>query len=111
MTLYYSEDEVVVTVSGLTRARLTTYVEAEIVVPEHGPQGPVYREVDVARLQLLSELTEHFDLSEDGLVVVMRLVDQMHGLRSDLHCVLRAIAQEPEDVRARLAKALRSARA
>jgi chaperone modulatory protein CbpM len=107
MTLYYSEEEVVVTVAGLTRARLTSYVEAEIVLPVKGAEGPVYRQVDVARLQLLAELTEHFDLSDDGLAVVMRLVDQVHALRSDLRSVLTAITQEPEDVRARLARAVR----
>ena len=107
MTLYYSEEEVVVTVSGLTRARLVAWVEAEIVLPVQGAQGPVYRQVDVARLQLLAELTEQFDLSDDGLVVVMRLVDQMHALRSDLRSVLTAITQEPPDVRERLSKAVR----
>ena len=109
MTQFYSEEEVVVTVAGLTRARLVSYVEAEIVLPMQGEQGPVYRQIDVARLQLLAELTEHFDLSDDGLAVVMRLVDQVHALRSDLRCVLNAITQEPEEVRARLAKAVRGA--
>lgn len=110
MTQFYSEEEVVVTVSGLTRARLVAYVEAEIVLPVQSAQGPVYRQIDVARLRLLAELTEHFDLSDDGLAVVMRLVDQVHALRSDLHCVLGAITREPEDVRARLAKAVWGAR-
>jgi chaperone modulatory protein CbpM len=110
MTRFYSEEEVVVTVSGLTRARLVSYVEAEIVLPVQGEQGPVYRQIDVARLQLLAELTESFDLSEDGLAVVMRLVDQVHALRADLRCVLDAITQEPEEVRARLTRAVRGAR-
>ncbi len=110
MTLYYSEEEVVVTVSGLTRARLTAYVEAEIVLPVQGAEGPVYRQVDVARLRLLADLSEQFDLSDDGLGVVMQLVDQVHALRSDLRCLLAAIAEEPEEVRARLARALRATR-
>jgi chaperone modulatory protein CbpM len=110
MTQFYSEEEVVVIVSGLTRARLVSYVEAEIVLPVHGAQGPVYRQIDVARLQLLGELTEHFDLSDDGLAVVMRLLDQVHALRSDLHRVLDAITQEPEEVRVRLARTVRGTR-
>jgi chaperone modulatory protein CbpM len=110
MTLYYSAEEVVVTVSGLTRARLTALVEAEIVLPVQGAQGPLFRQVDIARLQLLSDLSEHFDLTEEGLGVVMQLVDQVHALRSDLRCLLTAIAQEPEEVRARLTRAVRGAR-
>jgi chaperone modulatory protein CbpM len=110
MMRYYSEEEVVVTVAGLTRARLVAYVEAEIVRPAQGERGPVYRDVDVARLQLLAELTEHFDLNDDGLAVVMRLIDQLHAARSDLRSVLTAITREPEDVRARLSHAVRGRR-
>jgi chaperone modulatory protein CbpM len=106
MTRYLSEDEVVVAVSGLTRARLVAYVEAEIVRPVQGEQGRAYRQVDVARLQLLGDLTENFDLSDDGLAVVMRLIDQLHALRADMRCVVNAILREPEEVRSRLARAV-----
>lgn len=110
MTGYYTEDEVVITVTGLTRSRLVAYVEAEIVLPVQSAQGPVYRQIDVARLQLLADLTEHFDMSEDGLAVVMRLVDQLHALRSDLRSILTAITLEPEDVRTRLSGAVKAGR-
>jgi chaperone modulatory protein CbpM len=107
MTRFYSEDEVLVTVAGLTRARLTIWIETEIVLPVESEAGRVFRQIDLARLQLLTDLTEQFDLSDDGLGVVMRLVDQVHALRSDLRSVLTAITQEPPEVRDRLSKAVR----
>ena len=106
MTLFYSEEEVVATVSGLTRARLTAFVQAEIVWPVQGEGGPVFRQIDVARLQLLRDLSEQFDMSEDTLAVVMTLIDQLHEVRADLKSVLRAITEEPVEVRQRLGVAL-----
>jgi chaperone modulatory protein CbpM len=106
MTVYYSEEEVVTTVQGLTRAKLTAFVEAEIIWPVQSERGPVYRQVDVARLHLLHDLSDQFEMSEDALAVVMRLLDQLHEVRADLRSVLRAITEEPADVRARLGRSV-----
>jgi chaperone modulatory protein CbpM len=106
MTAFYSEDEVVATVPGLTRARLIAFVQAEIVWPVQGERGPVYRQVDVARLQLLHDLTDQFEMSDDTLAVVIALIDQLHEVRADLRSVLRAITDEPVEVRQRLGLAL-----
>jgi chaperone modulatory protein CbpM len=106
MTVFYSEEEVVETVHGLTRARLTAFVQAEIVWPVHGERGPVYRQMDVARLQLLRDLSDQFEMSDDALAVVMTLIDQLHEVRSDLRSVLRAITDEPVEVRERLGRAV-----
>jgi chaperone modulatory protein CbpM len=106
MTVFYSEEEVVTTVNGLTRAKLTAFVEAEIVWPVQSERGPVYRQVDVARLQLVGDLSDQFDMSADALAVVMRLIDQLHAVRTDLRSVLQAITEEPADVRERLARSV-----
>ncbi|OSP56127.1 chaperone modulator CbpM [Pseudoruegeria sp. SK021] len=102
MTDRYSEDEVLAAVTRLTRSRLVTYVEAEIVMPLHTPQGPVFQRADLARLTLMCELAEGFDLDEDGLGIVLSLIDQLHQARQDLHSVAQAVAQEPEAVRHRI---------
>ena len=107
MTEYYSEDEVVATVPGLTRARLVAFVEARIVWPVQTERGPAYRRIDLARLELLRDLAEDFELSEEALGVVMSLVDQLHGARADLRSVLTAITAEPQEVRERLTLVLR----
>ena len=107
MSEFYSEDEVVATVPGLTRARLVKFVAARIVWPVQGEQGAVYRRVDVARLELLRDLADDFELPDDALAVVMSLVDQLHSVRADLRAVCRAITQEPAEVRERLTVVLR----
>lgn len=106
MSAYLSEDEVVAAITGLTQARLVRLVQSEIVWPVAGPAGPVYRRLDVARIELALDLTDRFEMSDDALGVVMTLLDQLHGVRADLRSVLSAIAREPAEVRRRLGQAV-----
>jgi chaperone modulatory protein CbpM len=110
MTDRFSEDEIIVTVTGLTRQRLVQFVEAEFVCPVQTDAGPVYRGIDQARLELLCELSEQFDLEDDALGVVISLVDQLHGVRAELRSVLDAVEAEHPDVRDRIARLVFEAR-
>ncbi len=106
MTKRYSEEQAIEAVALLTRHRLTTFIEAEIVMPLCTDEGMVFRQVDIARMELLCELTEEFSLDEDALVIVISLIDQLHAARDELRRVLQAVEAEPEEVRRRLAAAL-----
>jgi chaperone modulatory protein CbpM len=106
----FSEDEAVARVARLTRPQLVAFVEAHIVTPVHSDRGPVYRRLDLARMELLCDLSDEFDLDADALGIVISLVDQLHGVRAELRCLVEAIAAEPPDVRARLSAAARRAR-
>lgn len=110
MTHFYSETQVVEAVTSLTQIRLTSFVEAGFVQPMHTGDGPAFRQIDLARLDLLCELSEQLDLEESALEIVMSLVDQLHGVRAELRAVLGALAVEPDEVRARIADALSAAR-
>jgi chaperone modulatory protein CbpM len=109
MTDRYSEDQVIAAIAELTRPRLVAFVEARLVVPLQTDRGPVFRQIDMARLALLCDLSDQFGLEEDALAVILSLIDQLHGVRSELRCVLDAVAQEPAEVRARLERAIRRA--
>jgi chaperone modulatory protein CbpM len=104
----FTQDQAVDAVATLTISRLTAFVEAEIVTPMQTPAGPVYRQLDLVRMELLCELSDEFGMENDALGVVMSLIDQLHDARSDLRAVLRAIENEPEAVRQRIAEALRT---
>ncbi|MBW6506854.1 MAG: hypothetical protein K0B00_08910 [Rhodobacteraceae bacterium] len=110
MTDRYTEEQAVAAVARLTRTRISAFVKAEVVVPERTAAGFLFRQIDLARMELLCELCEEFDLADDALGVVIGLVDQMHGLRGELRAVLAAVAAEPDEVRARITLALRAAR-
>jgi chaperone modulatory protein CbpM len=110
MPKVYSEEETVATVARLTRRRLSAFVSAEAVTPAAGDRGPCYTRVDIARLELLCDLTDGFELDDDALGLVVSLVDRLHAARADLAALAAAIADEPAETRRRLAAALSRSR-
>jgi chaperone modulatory protein CbpM len=114
MTDYLTEDEVFTAIPGLSRTRLVTFIETEMVIPLHRKGGAsparVFRRVDVARIQLLCDLADDLELDETALGVVAALIDQLHAARQELLAIARAVAAEPPDVRARIGAAVLGAR-
>ncbi len=99
---YYSETEVVAQVDGMTVARLRSFVSARCLNPQEREGRLAFAEVDVARARLLAELAEDFELDAEAAGLVVTLIDQIHGLRSRLLGLGEALAEEPEEVRARI---------
>jgi chaperone modulatory protein CbpM len=91
MTRSLSEDEAIAAIAWLTRQRLDVFVSAALVVPLQTEAGRMYRPVD---------------LTEDGLDVVMSLIDALHEARFNLHRVAQALEAEPADVRQRVGERL-----
>lgn len=110
MTHHLTEDEVISAIPGLTRARLVTFIETEVVIPlrpdQEGDPTLVFRQIDIARLQLLCDLADDLDMDESALGVVITLIDQLHAARNDLCAIARAVQAESPDVRARIGAAL-----
>ncbi len=106
MTDRMSEDDVIAAIPGLTHTRLIAFIEAEVVIPIRLETGHVFRQIDIARLELLCNLADDLDLDESALAVVMSLIDQLHTARQDLHALARALQEEPPEVRARIGAAL-----
>ncbi len=108
MSLIYTETEVVARVEGLTVARLRAFVAARCLEPGEVEGHPAFGEADLARARLLAELVEDFELDAEAAALVLRLVDQLHGLRHRLRALGAALAEEPEEVRARIRARLAS---
>ena len=110
MSDHLTEDEVIAVVPGLTRTRLVAFIETEIVVPLRREDGAVsalvFRQVDVARMQVLCNLAEDLELDDAALPVVIALIDKLHAVRQDFLAIARAVAAEPPDVRARIGAAI-----
>lgn len=99
MTDRVSENDVVTTVIRLTRRQLVSYIEAELVKPQRGAAGLEFGQVDIARLELLCDLSQDLDLDETALSVVISLLDQLHTARRDLATLATAINTLPADLR------------
>ena len=102
MTEYVTQKQAVAAVPGLSQARLGAFVRADLVTPLQSPMGPVFRLIDLARLELLCDLADHLDLTGDALGVVIGLIDQLHTARMRLYAIALAMAAEPEDLRSRV---------
>ena len=84
MSRHLTEAEVLERLTVLTRPRLTAWVEARIVQPVQSGDGPLFREVDFARLQTLCDLAFDLDADEDRLEVMMGLIDRLHALTAEM---------------------------
>lgn len=107
---HYTLTQTLQAVAGLTPAQLDRHIRAGVVVPVQSEQGPLFRDLDLARLNLVVDLSEGYDLDEDALALVLSLVDQLHGLRGDMRAILDAVAREPAETRLRLKTAIREVR-
>ncbi|MFT7058634.1 MAG: chaperone modulatory protein CbpM [Pseudorhodobacter sp.] len=108
MTDQFSEEDVITTVTRLTRSQLTQFVEVQLVKPQQAEGGYVFRRIDIARLELLCDLSEDLDLDEVAIGVVISLLDQLHAARSDLAVMTGAIDALPADLRSGILAALQS---
>ncbi|MFV0408581.1 MAG: hypothetical protein ACK5LJ_02445 [Paracoccus sp. (in: a-proteobacteria)] len=108
---YYTADDLIDAIEELTAPRLTRYIEMELVQPVLSDGGShAYREIDRARVQLLSDLTTDYGLNDDALHMVMSILDEMHGLRGEMQLLMAALAEEPDDTRQRITLRIRTAR-
>lgn len=110
MARYYTETEVVALIDDLTPPRLQSFVSARIVQSVATPDGAGYREADLARLQLLCDLADSYDLPEETLAMVMSLIDQLNTARGDMRALMQAVASEPDEVRVRIHRSVHERR-
>lgn len=106
MTDTLAPEDVIARIAPLTAARLEHFERLRIVTPVATGDGPRYRLLDVRRITLLCELTDDFEVNEDALVIIMSLLDQLHGTQGRLDHVVKAIAAEPEEIKLRLSRRL-----
>lgn len=110
MSKRFTEEQVLQSIARLDRAQLAAFIEAGMVRPLHGEGGPLFREVDLARLGLMCDLCETFELDEDALCMVMSLLDQLHQIRREMRIVLEVVAEDGSDeLRRQIGRALRRA--
>jgi chaperone modulatory protein CbpM len=68
----------------------------------HSEDGGQFTEADVARAELIHDLKRDLGVNDEGIGVILDLVDQLHGMRRTLGNLLSAIHAQPDDVRQQL---------
>ena len=72
----------------LEHQSVETWIAAGWLVPPQTEPEPVFSDVDVARAQFIRDLREDFGVNDEGVSVILHLVDQMHGLRRTMQDLL-----------------------
>jgi len=94
-----SEKELLDAVGRLQRDVLRQWIEAGLISPHHEAGSYVFDEIDVARVNLVCDLSYDMGLGHESLPVVLSLIDQLHRTRHSLRAFAEAIAEQPEEVR------------
>ncbi len=78
----------------LDRSTLTIWIKEEWLIPGRTADELAFTEMDLARANLIRNLTDKMGVNHEGLDVILHLLDQMHALR-------RALADTLESARER----------
>lgn len=94
--------EKVVAEIAVGQAELKTWIERSWVLPVRRSGEYLFDDADLARARLIAELRRDMDITEEAMPVVLRLLDQVYGLRRALGDLNQAISALPEAARAQL---------
>jgi chaperone modulatory protein CbpM len=78
--------------------------------PQQSERGPAFSEMDVARAQLIRDLRGDLGVNEEGIAIILDLVDQMHGLRRTLRELCVAVAAQPTNLQQQILSEIRRRR-
>jgi chaperone modulatory protein CbpM len=78
--------------SHLDPRMVNTWIEAEWLLPASARTGFDFSEADLARALLIQDLKVDLGVNDEGIAIVLHLLDQLHGLRSLLRDIRAADA-------------------
>lgn len=99
-------DELLLRLRGLERRELVRWVDNRWVLPDKHGETLVFHEVDVARVELIFEIRRDFAIDDEGMGLVLGLLDQVYGLRRQMRRLCDAVATQPPEVQAAIRRAL-----
>ena len=73
---------------------LSAWVEAEWLVPVANKKSLQFAEADLARARLIGDLKADFGVNDEGIAIILHLLDQLYGLR----CLVREASDRSTDV-------------
>ena len=79
----------------LDRRTLTVWIEEEWLIPGSTADELAFTDMDLARANLIHDLKDKMGVNDEGLGVVLHLLDQMHALRRALAAALESARERP----------------
>ena len=96
----------------LLRARLDAvsldaWIKAGWLAPQQAVPEHAFTELDLARACLIRDLREGMGVNDEGIAIVLDLLDQLHGFRHALHRVSSALQGLPAPLQQEILARLR----
>lgn len=91
--------------SDLTPETLAIWLDSGWLQPALRDGAWHYVEIDLARVQLIRDLQADLGINDEGIAVVLDLIDQVGGLRHVLHAIVRALQAQPDLARRQIVEA------
>ena len=91
----------------LDEATLGAWIDAGWLLPGRTDAG--FSDVDLARAQLIHDLRDDLGVNDEGVTVILDLVDQIHGVRRTFREFLSVVYAQPEAIRHQIAADIRHA--
>lgn len=80
--------------AGLDIQTAELWIEQHWLIPEPSAAGPTFSDREIARARLILDLRSTFRVNDEGIDVILHLVDQIHGLRDALTQMRDGLSQE-----------------
>jgi len=75
----------------LERETLEAWIQEEWLIPGQSAGEMTFSDADIARAQLIRDLKNDLGVNDEGVGVILNLVDQVHGLRRVLTEVFQSV--------------------
>jgi chaperone modulatory protein CbpM len=99
-------DELTRRFAALDTVELTRWVENRWILPEEDGGRWVFREVDIARVELILEIRREFSVDDEAMPLVLGLLDQLYSLRRQMRRLSAALEHQPPEIRDKIRDAL-----
>jgi chaperone modulatory protein CbpM len=83
------------TSSGVEAQMLEFCIEQQWLIPTQTDAELSFSDTDVARAHLIRDLKGVFGINDEGVDVILHLVDQLHGLRQALATLNPSLSSSP----------------
>jgi chaperone modulatory protein CbpM len=88
----------------LDQETLEVWIQEEWLVPSETEGEPAFSEADLARAQLIRDLKHDMGVNDEGVGIILNLLDQMHSLRKAMADLLpstreRSISADQDQTR------------
>ena len=82
--------------SGIGHKMLDVWMGEEWLIPSGSSPELSFSEIDIARARLIRDLQVDFGVNDEGVGVILNLVDQLYGMRRTLMELRQAVRTRSE---------------